>query len=55
MATIQTVLYLVAVILLAVAAALVVRSHPTAITLALLGAATALLAYALPTMQAGFH
>lgn len=51
MATIQTVLYIVAVILLFVAAFPV----GSRVSLALLGAAVALLAYALPTMQAGLR
>ena len=51
MATIQTVLYLVAIILLFVSAFPI----SSRVSLALLGAATALLAYSLPTMQVGFH
>lgn len=51
MATAQTVLYLVAIILLVVAAFPI----SSRVSLALLGAAVALLAYSLPTMQAGLH
>jgi hypothetical protein len=49
MATAQAILYLVAVILLAVAA----FGVPARVSLALLGAACALLAYSPPTIAAG--
>lgn len=49
--TAVAVLYLVAVILLVLAAAGV----PSRVSLALLGAASALLAYSLPAVAAGFH
>lgn len=49
MGTFQAVLYLIAVILLVVAAFPV----PTRVSLALLGAAAALLAYAAPAITAG--
>lgn len=51
MTTAQAILYLVAVILLAVAA----FGVPARVSLALLGAACALLAFSLPTIAAGFH
>lgn len=51
MSTAQAILYLVAVILLVVAA----FGVPARVSLALLGAACALLAYALPAIAGGFH
>lgn len=51
MAVVVAVLYLVAVVLLVLAACGV----PARISLALLGAACALAAYSLPAMAAGFH
>jgi hypothetical protein len=48
--TLVAVLYIVAIVLLVLAAVGV----PARVSLALLGAACALLAYALPNMQAGF-
>lgn len=48
MHTLQAVLYIIAVVLLAVAA----FGVPARVSLALLGAATALLAYALPAITA---
>ena len=50
MALAQALLYLVAIVLLVLAACGV----PSRVSLALLGAACALLAYALPAIQAGF-
>lgn len=49
MVTAQAILYLIAVFLLAVAA----FGPPVRVSLALFGAAAALLAYALPTIGAG--
>jgi len=49
--TAQAILYLVAVILLVVAA----FGVPARVSLALLGAACALLAFALPAVAGGFH
>jgi hypothetical protein len=49
--TAQAILYLVAVVLIAVAA----FGVPARVSLALLGAACALLAYALPAIAGGFH
>lgn len=49
MTTAQAVFYLLAVILLAVSA----FPLPTRVSIALLGAASALLAYSLPTISAG--
>jgi hypothetical protein len=49
--TLVAVLYIVAVVLIVLAAVGV----PARVSLALLGAATALLAYSLPVMQAGFN
>lgn len=51
MSTAQAILYLVAVVLLVLAAVGV----PSRVSLALLGAACALLAYALPAIAGGFH
>ncbi len=51
MTTAQAILYLVAVILLVVAA----FGVPARVSLALLGAACALLAFALPAVAGGFH
>lgn len=49
MATVQAILYLIAVILLCLAA----FGVPARVSLALLGAAAALLAFALPAISAG--
>jgi hypothetical protein len=51
MATAQALLYIAALLLLVLAACGV----PARVSLALLGAACALLAYALPAIAAGFH
>ncbi len=51
MQVLQAILYLIAVVLLALAA----FGVPARISLALLGAACALLAFSLPAMQAGFR
>ncbi len=51
MSTAQAILYVVAVVLLVLAAVGV----PSRVSLALLGAACALLAYALPAIAAGFR
>ena len=50
MKTLIAVLYIVAIFLLCLAA----FGVPAGVSLALLGAATALLAFSLPAMQAGF-
>ena len=52
LALVQALLYLAAVALLVVAA---LKVPPLRVSLALLGAACALLAYSLPTMAAGVH
>lgn len=53
MATVQALLYLAAVVLLAVASVLIRRSHPAAISCAFVAAAAALLAYSLPAIDVG--